>query len=176
MTSNALYFYQKVRDFLNVYLPNSRGASPNTVNAYREAMNAFNDYIASRGKPLEQISFDCISRESVEDFLDWLENDKDYSISSRNQRLAAIKSFLKYSSEQDKTLMALNLELDAIKKKKDSRSYEIDFLAKRRWWQYLRNPIRTRRMDSGIWFLLLCCMIRVPEYKNYWIFGSAMSA
>ncbi|MBQ5561377.1 MAG: site-specific integrase [Lachnospiraceae bacterium] len=53
--------------------------------------------------------FDCISRESVEDYLEWFENDKDYSVSSRNQRLAAIKSFLEYSSERDKTLMALNL-------------------------------------------------------------------
>ena len=58
MMGNALYFYQKVRDFLNVYLPNQRGASPNTVKAYREALNAFIDHIALQGKSLEQISFD----------------------------------------------------------------------------------------------------------------------
>lgn len=145
MMSNALYFYQKVRDFLNVYLPNQRGASPNTVKAYREALNAFIDHIASLGKPLEQISFDCISRESVEDFLDWLENDKDYSVSSRNQRLAAIKSFLKYSSERDKTLMALNLELDAIKKKKDSRSYEIDFFSETALVTILAQPNQDKK-------------------------------
>lgn len=145
MMGNALYFYQKVRDFLNVYLPNQRGASPNTVKAYKEALNAFIDYIASLGKPLKQISFDCISRKTVEDFLDWLENDRDYSVSSRNQRLAAIKSFLKYSSERDKTLMALNLELDAIKKKKDSHSYEIDFFSETALVTILSQPNQDKK-------------------------------
>ena len=48
MTNNALYFYRKIRDYLNIYLPNQRGASPNTIKAYREALNAFIDYNVSQ--------------------------------------------------------------------------------------------------------------------------------
>ena len=129
MTNDALYFYQKVRDYLNVYLPNQRGASKNTIKAYREAINAFIDHIVSPEMPLKKISFACISRDAVEGFLDWLEQEKGYSISSRNQRLAAIKSFIKYVSERDKTLMVLNLDVAAIAKKKNGSPHEIEFFS-----------------------------------------------
>ena len=156
MTNDALYFYQKVRDYLNVYLPNQRGSSPNTVKAYREALNAFIDHIASPEMPLKQISFNCISRNAVECFLDWLEQDRGYSISSRNQRLAAIKSFMKYASERDKTLMVINLEVAAIAKKKNSSPHEIEFFSEAALATILAQPDRNRRNGQrDLVFLIL---------------------
>lgn len=156
MTNDALYFYQKVRDYLNVYLPNQRGSSPNTVKAYREALNAFIDHIASPEMPLKQISFNCISRNAVEGFLDWLEQDRGYSISSRNQRLAAIKSFMKYASERDKTLMVINLEVAAITKKKNANPHEIEFFSEAALATILAQPDRSRRNGQrDLVFLIL---------------------
>ena len=145
MTNDALYFYQKVRDYLNVYLPNQRGASKNTIKAYREAINAFIDHIVSPEMPLKKISFACISRDAVEGFLDWLEQEKGYSISSRNQRLAAIKSFIKYVSERDKTLMVLNLDVAAIAKKKNGSPHEIEFFSEAALKTILAQPDQSKR-------------------------------
>ena len=145
MTDDALYFYQKVRDYLNVYLPNQRGASKNTIKAYKETINAFIDHIVSPEMPLKKISFTCISRDVVEGFLDWLEQEKGYSISSRNQRLAAIKSFMKYVSERDKTLMVLNLDVAAITKKKNTNPHEIEFFSETALTTILAQPDQRKR-------------------------------
>lgn len=156
MTNDSLYFYRKIRDYLNVYLPNQRGASPNTIKAYREALNAFIDHIVSPENPLKQISFSCISRDAVEGFLDWLEQDKGYSISSRNQRLAAIKSFMKYASERDKALMVLNLEIADIMKKKDTVPREIEFFSESALTVILAQPDQSKRNGQrDLVFLIL---------------------
>lgn len=39
MKNEVLSFYRMVWDFLTVYLPKQRGASPNTAKSYKEALN-----------------------------------------------------------------------------------------------------------------------------------------
>ena len=97
MKDNALFFYRTVRDFLSIYLPKQRGASPNTVKSYREALNLLIEYIrTAEDKALETVSFQCLSGESIGDFLQWLETERNCSIATRNQRMSAVKSFLKF--------------------------------------------------------------------------------
>lgn len=156
MNDDALNFYKKVRDYLTVYLPKQRGASPNTVKAYREALNSFIDYTVLLGIPMEKISFDCISRDSVDNFLDWLEKDKGYCISSRNQRLAAIKSFLKYSAERGKTLMTIYLDVSAIRKKKDVKACEIEYFSEEALELILAQPDQnSRKGKRDLLFMIL---------------------
>ena len=113
MKNDSLLFYRIVRDFLTIYLPKQRGASQNTAKSYRDTLNLFIDYIsASQGTPLADISFKCISREPVESFLMWLETDRGYSVNSRNQRMCAVKSFLRYAAEKDKILSGLPAETE----------------------------------------------------------------
>lgn len=38
----------------------------------------------------------------------WLETDRGYSVNSRNQRMCAVKSFLRYAAEKDKILMSID--------------------------------------------------------------------
>lgn len=49
-----------------------------------------------RGVPLEKLSLSVLTRDVVADFLDWLQDKKHCSISTRNARLAAIHSYIKY--------------------------------------------------------------------------------
>lgn len=105
---------------------------------------------------LKQISFSCISKDAVESVLDWLEKGKGYSISSRNQRLAAIKSFMKYASERDKTLMALNLEIADITKKKNTVPHEIEFFSESALSIILEQPDQNKRNGQrDLVFLIL---------------------
>jgi site-specific recombinase XerD len=60
---------------------------------------------------LADISLEMITKESVIDYLQWLENDLGNSISTRNQRLACIRSFVSQIPGKD---LALKVQLNEI--------------------------------------------------------------
>lgn len=79
------------------YLPNERGSSPQTIDSYRNAFVLYLEYMESicRIKP-EKISIRDYTRESILGFLEWLEEYRKNSTSTRNYRLAAMKGFVHY--------------------------------------------------------------------------------
>ena len=44
MTKDSKAFYQMIREFLTVYLPKQKAASPNTIRSYRSALNMYLDF------------------------------------------------------------------------------------------------------------------------------------
>lgn len=90
-------FAKYLTNYLTVYLVHERGVSPNTIKGYRDTFVQLIDYMSShRGVPLEKLSLSVLTRDVVADFLDWLQDKKHCSISTRNARLAAIHSYIKY--------------------------------------------------------------------------------
>ena len=85
-----------VSRFFRVYLPGERGFSEATIASYRDAFKQFLTYCkVSTGKPPEKLEVTDLSKETVTSFLACLEQDGK-SISTRNQRLAALKCFFSY--------------------------------------------------------------------------------
>ena len=122
MNEKSTRFFKLVRDFLTVFLPDQKAASPNTAKSYRESLNLLTDYICIKnGIRLGKISFDCLSRETVGGFLDYLEKERQCSVSTRNHRLACIRSFVKYAGIRDIGVQACVNDLFSIplKKKKN---------------------------------------------------------
>jgi len=84
-------------NFFNKYLPGERGFSTNTISSYEDAfcllLTFMNDteYIKA-----ERLRLEDITRPMVENFLDWLESERSCSPQTRNVRLAALHSFVKY--------------------------------------------------------------------------------
>lgn len=56
-----------------------------------------------KGFTIERITLDSLTAELITEFLTWLEMDRKCSISTRNQRLAAIHSFFRYVQGEDPT-------------------------------------------------------------------------
>ena len=151
MNKDSLHFYQFIRDFLTVYLPLQKASSPNTIKAYRDTINLFLDYLKSEQKvSLLAVTFKSITRKNIEDFLSWLETEKKYSISSRNQRLSGLKSFYKYASGKDKTLMAYYQDILDIPKKNSRKDMKSNSLAKQLYKAFWQNLIFKREMDTVI--------------------------
>ena len=70
--------------------------------------------------------------------------------------MAAIKSFMKYASERDKTLMALNLEIADITKKKNTVPHEIEFFSESALSIILEQPDQNKRNGQrDLVFLIL---------------------
>lgn len=119
MNKESILFFQMTRDFLTAYLPKQKGASENTVRAYKTGINQFLDFACRYlSVKLEDFHFGYVNRETVEKYLVTLEEEQGYSVSSRNQRLAVLKSFCKFSGLRNVTVLSIYQEISAIPVKK----------------------------------------------------------
>ena len=85
MNKNSRHFFQMVRDFLTVYLPKQKASSPNTIESYRAALNKYLDFSYIELKiGLASYSFQHSSRELLEKYLERMETEGHWSVSSRN--------------------------------------------------------------------------------------------
>ena len=97
MSKHQADFAYAVTTYLSVYLPGTKGVSKNTVLSYRDTFSLLLTFCREkRGIAPERLSFDHLDRASIEDFLCWLETERHSSVSTRNQRLAAIRAFFRY--------------------------------------------------------------------------------
>ena len=99
-------FGHLITDFFTAHLGAERGLSPNTVASYADCMRALVDHLCRRHrvKP-EDLRVSSVDREDVLAFLDVIEKERGNGPSTRNQRLAAVKTFLHYLARKDPSLM-----------------------------------------------------------------------
>jgi len=129
MKKNEMRFYRLLRDFLADYLVTKRNFSGKTAKAYRQTMNLLRNYFREeKSINFDQMNFSCFSRSNIYDFLVWLRDTRNNSAQTLNVRLAAIKSFLKYCSEEDIELTAVYLEIAGIHAFKGTKKPYVEYL------------------------------------------------
>ncbi len=90
-------FSRYISDFISRYLPNEKGASPNTIAAYRDTFVLLLEFAQKeKNLKIEKLTLDKVKKETVIEFLDWIQKERKCSGSTRNLRLAAIHSFYRY--------------------------------------------------------------------------------
>jgi site-specific recombinase XerD len=106
-----------LRSWLTVYLPTTRGCSPNTIIAYRDAFTQLLRYLQEEHATApEQVNMADLTPGAVTGFLDWLAGaGHEASAATRNQRLAAIKSFMRYAQSQGPEHIAIAAPVIALK-------------------------------------------------------------
>lgn len=83
--------------FLSDYLTLQKSVSKNTILSYRDTFKLLIKYCQENEKiNAERITIEQLSKDLIIRFLEWLESERNCSISTRNQRLAAIRSFFRY--------------------------------------------------------------------------------
>ena len=83
-------------------MPTQKNVSKNTIHSYRDTFKLLISYCQEIKKiPAEKITLNILSSQWLTDFLQWLETDRKCSISTRNQRLAAIHSFFRYLQAEE---------------------------------------------------------------------------
>src|SRR5665648_615643 len=118
-------FAKYLTEFLTTYLTGQMNVSKNTILSYRDTFKLLLRYChVTRRIPPERITLEALTSELVTGFLDWLETERKCSISTRNQRLAAIHSFFRYA--QGKTHQAFTIS----RRSYPSRSKR----KKKSWW------------------------------------------
>ena len=83
--------------YLSEYIPVIRNQSHNTLTSYRDCYKQYLPFIAKRtGKHADKLLITDLTVERTNAFLNHIETDKGCTIQTRNQRLAAIRSFVHY--------------------------------------------------------------------------------
>lgn len=148
--------FRLIHDYLSVYLPDQRCCSPNTIKSYRETLNQLLDYVTlEKFIPLTDISFETLDSQMISDYLRWLEKERHCSISTRNQRLAAIRSFFKYAGRMDLTVTVFQKALEKVPfKQADSKP--VDFMTEEALKAVLAQPdTSTKTGIRNLFFMIL---------------------
>lgn len=147
-------FFKTIREFLNIYLPKQKCYSENTVRAYRISLNLFVDYLVKTlDVPIHKLSFNHMTAQNVSGFLDCLQEDRQCSSTTRNQRLMAIRSFARYAAGADSANVFLQIEMGNVPVQKAPEKI-VEFLTEEALKTLLAQPNRNKAIGIRDCFLM----------------------
>lgn len=162
-------FAKHVSEYFSVYLPGQRGLSANTIRSYRDTFCLLLEFCQTeKNIKIEKFSLSQFSKELVEDYLTWLENERKCSASTRNQRLSAIHAFCRYLISESPEMLLSCQRVLSIKLKRCAKP-QIRFLSAEEISEILSKPDssdRYGRRDLTILCLLYDTGARVSELIN----------
>ncbi|MDP2815108.1 MAG: tyrosine-type recombinase/integrase [Rectinemataceae bacterium] len=170
--NNGSLFFDYVNEFLHLYLPRQQGRSPHTVKSYGDCLSLFRRYAKDvHGISIFKLNFPEVNRDFILGFLEWLSSDSDGvkadSPSTRNQRLACIKSYMRFSADKNVSLSSLALQVHRIPPCKAPKP-AIQAMSEEAIAAILRQPPNTKMglRDRTFMILLYDSGARVSEIIN----------
>ena len=144
-------------------------ASSNTLASYRDAFRLLLRYAADRlGKEPAELLLEDLDPDFVLSFLDSLENDRGNKVKSRNNRLAAIRSFFRYVAMCEPAHALLCQRILAIPQKRHQKK-AIEFLCREEIESLVAAPDLSTwlgRRDRTIILVLVQTGLRVSELTS----------
>lgn len=162
-------FTKALTTYFSTYLPSTCGVSPNTCNSYRDAFKLLLLYFQEeKGISANSIDLRMLNRDLVIDFLDWLELQREVSVSTRNQRLAALKAFAHYVQYRNPEYLENCTDIISIRPKKHDKTV-VPFLTEDELKALLAQPNPSTRhglRDLTLLSLLYDSGARVQELTD----------
>ena len=86
-----------IHSFLNIYAPSHKTGSEHTLRSYEDALALYMSFLETEKKVRSgDLGSSCFRRTVIEEWLEWLKDTRKCSPQSCNNRLASIRTFLKY--------------------------------------------------------------------------------
>ncbi len=159
-------FFRHVKGFLTVFLPKNKCYSDHTVKAYRDTINLFRKFLfEEKAISFTNINLDRINHDVIYEFLAWLQNTRGCKISTKNHRLAALKSFFYYCAMEDPALMAVYMDVQKVRSQKMVRN-KVKYMSETALKILLEQPdpnTRCGRRNSFFMILLYDTGARIQE-------------
>ena len=160
-------FARLLLEFLVSYIP-SRGFSRHTLRSYRDCLKQFLKYCRDvRGMNLRRLEMKDVTARLVEEFLEQIGNGR-CAMSTYNQRLAAMQSFLNFALREAPETLAENQLLHRLERRKCPkpavRKLEADYIE-----ALLRAPdpnTRRGRRDMTLMTVMYDLGLRVSELSG----------
>ena len=163
MTHSLANFMKR---FFSHYLPVQKGLSANTIAAYRDAIKLLLCYAADTvRKPLDKLAIEDITEKVVLGFLDYAQEVRGCSSTTRNARLAAIHSLFAFIAREQPELLAHCQRIRAIPLKRTEHR-TVGYLEEKEMQAILDSVeinSRTAIRDRALLLLLYNTGARVSE-------------
>ena len=152
--------------FLEQYLPDVRRFSRHTVESYTDCFRLLVVYVSEQKKIRPcKLKIEHFSTTVVTNFLESLETERGNTASTRNIRLAAIKSFFRYLEYREPSCLELALQIQALPQKRTDRPL-IDWLDSDEMQALLDAPDTSTVFglrDHAMLYLCYAAALRVSE-------------
>ena len=133
-------FSTLLQRFFVEHLGHQRAVSPHSIAAYRDTFRLLLSFAEGRiGKAPTALALVDLDARLILSFLDHLEQDRKNGTRSRNARLAALRSFLKYAAHHDLTALPVIEQALAIPMKRFDRP-ALGFLSRQEMQAILETP------------------------------------
>jgi len=159
-------FSALLQRFFVDHLGHERAVSPRTIAAYRDMFRLLLSFAEARmGKTPTALELVDLDARLILSFLDHLEKDRKNGARSRNARLAALRSFLKYAAHYDLTALPVIEQVLAIPMKRFDRPV-LGFLSRQEMQAILDAPDHRTwvgQRDRALFSLMYNTGARVSE-------------
>lgn len=109
-------FTKQLSDYFTTYLPNNKKCSQHTIAAYADGfVTLFQFFENQKSKHHYSINYSDINAKSLDEYILWMQNVKNYSEASQKQRISALASFLKYASSREMKALSAYLAVAEVK-------------------------------------------------------------
>jgi len=130
MKLNDNTLFMLLHDYLKVYLPKQRKLSPNTIRSYRESLELLVDFVKTKKKVLLQdVTFEMLTADIINAYLDYLENDRNCTATTCNNRLASIRAFLVFAADREIATAVYLSEMKKVPVKKLNEIVAVDYMS-----------------------------------------------
>ena len=117
-----------MKRFFSHYLPVQKGLAVNTMQSYRDAVKLLLCYAADTlGRPVDRLAVQDITERVIIAYLDYVEQERKCSTSTRNARLAAIRSLFAFIAREEPVLLQQCRRISAIPLKR-TQHQTVDYL------------------------------------------------
>jgi site-specific recombinase XerD len=136
-------FASLVQEFFTDYMTRLRSLSPQTVASYRDSFLLLLRFAEQTlGKPATAFELSDLQPKFIASFLDHLERERGNSPRSRNIRLAALRSFLKFAARRDLASLSVIEQALAVPMKRFERKM-VGFLTREQMLAVIDVPTTT---------------------------------
>ena len=162
-------FFNMIKQYRYEYLPKQKGYAENTIISYRRVLTLFVNYLHEvRNISMSDIDFPLIDRNTVVDFLEWLQNERKCSSTTRNHHLMVLRSFFRYAGKVDCSYESISLLVSEVPAKHEPGKL-VDYLSESALEALLKQPDTSKAKGvRDLFFMILMydTAARCSELRN----------
>jgi site-specific recombinase XerD len=164
-TEAACKIARHIGQWLNEYAPSQQSSSTHTIKSYAHALSLYISFLEVEKKITpSDLRPECFCRAYIEEWLTWLVKNRGSSPETCNNRLAALRTFLKYLG-RDVTLLFLVQDASQVLRRKTFRK-KVSGMSKKAMQALLAEPdlsTRTGRRDLVLLIVMYNTAARIDE-------------
>ena len=162
---DASIIARHLSSFLNDYLPSQKTESAHTLKSYQDTFSLYIQFLEEKGIKSSNFDASCFESPRIEEWLRWLRDCRGNQPQTRNNRLASLRTFLKYMGHKDPRFLYLYQGASEIDRCRTQKK-KVEGLSRPAVKALLDSPDQKKRMgrrDLVMMLMLYSTAARIDE-------------